>query len=117
MGRDSYHGLMLLVVLSRTSVSYVVTTPMHSSLGIGSDTGDGSSFELLVLSVQRLQLFPNQIQTAGVEENEQTSDLTFVVGYPKRWEGEMRERTGSTTKEESDWVEWEKTPTDLGKSD
>jgi hypothetical protein len=43
--------------------------------------------------------------------------LTFVVGYPKRLEGEMRERIGSTTKEESDWIDWEKTPTDLGKSD
>jgi hypothetical protein len=102
--------------LSRTSVSYVVT-PMHPSLGNGIDTGDGSSFKLRLSSVQLLQLFPNQIQAVRGGENEQTSDLTFVVGYPKRLEGEMRERIGSTTKEESDWIDWEKTPTDLGKSD
>lgn len=41
----------------------------------------------------------------------------FVVGCPKQWEGEMRERIGSTTKEESDWIVWGKAPTDLGKSD
>jgi hypothetical protein len=90
---------------------------MHPSLGNGIDTGDGSSFKLRLSSVQLLQLFPNQIQAVRGGENEQTSDLTFVVGYPKRLEGEMRERIGSTTKEESDWIDWEKTPTDLGKSD
>jgi hypothetical protein len=29
----------------------------------------------------------------------------------------MKEKNGSTTKEESDWIDWEETPTVLGKSD